>query len=207
MYISKSIKVYLDDLAARKAAPGGGSAAALAGSLGVALIEMMINYTIGNPKYNEAEDEMRSLLGRAEELRMALESLVDRDVEMYRRVSEAKKMPRESKDEREKREAAIQKALKDATAIPMDICRCALRAIKICPTILEKGNIYLSSDAGVASELLEASFNAALLNVYINLKDIKDDSFVLSTRAALESMEREVLSIKEAVWAKLKKEG
>lgn len=49
MYCNKTLRGYLDDLAAKLPAPGGGSAAALTASEAAALISMVINFTIGKP--------------------------------------------------------------------------------------------------------------------------------------------------------------
>ncbi|HBG63060.1 MAG TPA: hypothetical protein DDX16_02260 [Candidatus Omnitrophica bacterium] len=46
MYSNQSLKHYLDNLAAKKPAPGGGSAAALVGAIGCALLSMACNGTI-----------------------------------------------------------------------------------------------------------------------------------------------------------------
>ena len=58
MYIEDSLKKYIDDLSAKLPAPGGGSAAALTGALGVSLILMVLNYTVGKEKYKKFEEEL-----------------------------------------------------------------------------------------------------------------------------------------------------
>ena len=75
-----NLKKYLDDLAARLPAPGGGSAAALTAAAGAALISMVANFTIGKEKYKSAEEEIGNVLSSAEDLRRKLTNLVDEDV-------------------------------------------------------------------------------------------------------------------------------
>jgi formiminotetrahydrofolate cyclodeaminase len=151
MYADKSIKQYLDDLAAKLPAPGGGSAAALTASLGVALICMVINFTLGKPKYARYEKELTEMLSNAERIRKRLLELVDLDVEAFK-----------SKD--------INRALQ----VPLEICRLCFEAIQLCPPLVKKANVNLISDVAVAAIMLEAGFSGALFNVRINLKYLKD---------------------------------
>ena len=64
MYNEKPLRDYLNDLAARRPAPGGGSAAALSAAIGASLMSMVANYTAGNPKYKEGEAEAAKISGR-----------------------------------------------------------------------------------------------------------------------------------------------
>ena len=79
MYVNNSVKVYLDDLAAKKPAPGGGSAAALIGATGIALISMVCNFTLGKKKYKEYETDLGRILSRSESLREELTKLIETD--------------------------------------------------------------------------------------------------------------------------------
>ncbi|RKY32952.1 MAG: hypothetical protein DRP74_01285 [Candidatus Omnitrophota bacterium] len=150
MYAEDSIKQYLDDLSARLPAPGGGSAAALAASLGASLISMVANFTLGKPKYAKYESEIEAVLGKSEELRQEFLKLVDLDVTAYK-----------SKD------------LKEALNVPLMVCRLCLEAIRLCPPLIKKGNVNLISDVAVAAVLLESGFASAKFNVEINLKYMK----------------------------------
>lgn len=194
-----SLKKYLDDLASNKPAPGGGSAAALAAATGVALINMAANFTIGKEKYKSVEDEIKEVSSQAEGLRGKLMNLVDEDVAAYKKISSAFKLPKKSPEDKRKRTQAIQQGLKEALAPPLEVCKCCHQAGKLCPVLAEKGNRNLISDVGVAIVLLESAFQAALLNVEINLKSIKDEKFILEIREVLEPMEKELTAIKEEV--------
>ncbi|MFH1678021.1 MAG: cyclodeaminase/cyclohydrolase family protein [Candidatus Omnitrophota bacterium] len=151
MYYNKPLKSYLDDLAARLPAPGGGSASALGAALGFALISMVINFTLGKPKYIRYEPELTKLLSISEKMRKRLLELVDLDIAAY-----------QSKD--------INKAL----SVPLEVSRLCFEAIKLCPPLVKKGNVNLISDVAVAVILIEAGFSGALFNVLINLKILKD---------------------------------
>jgi formiminotetrahydrofolate cyclodeaminase len=150
MYKNSSLKKYLDDLAAGLPVPGGGSAAALVASLGVALISMVIRFTLGRPKYAKYQTELKRMLAASERTRKRLLELVDLDIEAF----ESKK---------------IEKAIE----VPQEVARLCWEAMKICPALVNKGNINLISDVAVACALLESGFSSALFNVEINLKCLK----------------------------------
>ena len=177
MYSNKSLKKYLDDLAAKKPSPGGGSAAALAGALGVALLSMVANFTVGKPKYKRFEKEIKKILKLNQKIMKKLLELVDLDVITYRKVAQNKK----------KSLALYQKSLKDATLVPLNITQLSLQALKLCPILEKKGNKYLISDVYVANELLRAAVKSAILNVKINLPYIKDKKFVAKVNKSLKS--------------------
>ena len=151
MYINKSLRKYLDDLAAKLPAPGGGSAAAFTAGLGVALICMVINFTIGKPKYARYKKDLTQMLSKSERMKKRLLELVDLDVLAFK-----------SRD--------INKAM----GVPLEVCRLSFKASRLCPPLIKRGNINLISDVAVAAILLEAGFSGALFNVRINLKYLKD---------------------------------
>jgi len=198
MYLDGSIRSYLDDLAAKRPTPGGGSAAALVGATGAGLISMVANFSLGK----EEPGEIKEILQRAENLRQRLTELVDRDVAVYQKVSAAYKLPKEKPVQKRKRSKAIQDALKEALTVPLEICKLCHEAIKLCGELAEKGNVSLISDVGVGVCLLEAAFQSALLNVEINLKGLKDEELIIETRKILEPLIGEVHAYKETAWEK-----
>ena len=168
MYKNKSVKIYLDDLAAKKPAPGGGSAAALAAALGAALLSMVANFTVGKDKYKQFEQEIKGALKKSEKIRKNLLELVDLDVITYNKVAKNKK----------KSLALYQKSLKEASLVPLDITKNSLEALELCPVLEAKGNKYLVSDVHVARALLIGAIQSAVVNVRINLPYIEDKEFV-----------------------------
>ena len=191
MYINQSLKKYLDDLAARTPTPGGGSAAAFTSALGCALLSMVANFTIGNPKYKETDAEAKKYLEEAEKLRLRLMELVDLDVSSYEKVYQAQKMPKETVEEKAKRKEKIQEATREAVAVPWEICRLSAQGLKLCQNMVEKTNINLISDLAVAASLLKAGFRSGLVNVEINLSVLEDTDFIVKIRQVLEPLEKE----------------
>ena len=64
-----SIDQFLDDLASGSPTPGGGSAAAIMGAMGAALVSMVCNVSFGKKGCEAAEPELRNILVKSEELR------------------------------------------------------------------------------------------------------------------------------------------
>lgn len=199
-----ALKKYLDDLAGKKPAPGGGSAAALAAALGVGLISMVCNFTIGKEKYRHSEDEIKKLLATSELLRERLLSLVDEDVISYQKLSDAYKLANETNEEKKRRDDAIQEGLREALTTPLKVCESCHEAMRLCPILVEKANTGLISDVGVCAALLESAFQSALMNVDINLNGIKDAEFIVQIREVLEPLEEEIGLIKDEVWHSVK---
>ena len=196
MYLDGSIRSYLDDLAAKRPTPGGGSTAALVGATGAGLLSMVASFS--------KEEVIKKILQKTEDLRRELTELVDRDVAVYQKVSAAYKLPKEKPVQKRKRSKAIQDALKEALTVPLEVCKLCHETIKLCGELAEKGNVSLISDVGVGVCLLEAAFQSALLNVEINLKGLKDEELIIETRKILEPLIGEVHAYKESAWEKTK---
>jgi formiminotetrahydrofolate cyclodeaminase len=188
MLTEKPVTTFLDELASSAPAPGGGSVAALSGALGAALISMVCNLTVGKKKYVDVQEDVEALLEKSEALRKELVELLEADVRVYTEVSKAMKMPRDTEEEKAARNVAMQKALKAATGVPMQVAEACVEVIELCQPAAEKGNVNAVSDAGVAVLMAEAGLRSAALNVLINLAWIKDEAFVAENRAKLNAL-------------------
>lgn len=188
MIEEKSVQTFLDELASKASTPGGGSAAAILGAMGAALVSMVCNLTIGKKNYEAVDADMRALLQRAEDLRDKLISMVDADVAAFDKVMAAYGLPKETDEQRSARSSAIQAALKQATEVPMECARACAEAIEICRVATDKGNKNVISDAGVAVMAAHASLKSAALNVYVNTNTIRDAQFVEQRIKELEAI-------------------
>jgi len=188
MLTKKPVVTFLDELASSAPAPGGGSVAALSGALGAALISMVCNLTVGKKRYADVQEDIKALLAQSEALRKELVELLEADVRVYTEVSRAMKMPRATEEEKAARTAAMQKALKAATDVPMQVAEACVKVMDLCQPAAEKGNVNAVSDAGVAVLMAEAGLRSAALNILINLAWIKDETFVAENRAKLDAL-------------------
>ncbi len=171
------IEQFLVALASQSATPGGGSAAAIIGAMGAALVGMVCNLTIGKKKYAEVEGEMQDVLGKAEALRVKLTGMIEDDVNAFNQVMAAYGMPKERDADKAAREAAIQAALKVATDVPLRCCHAARDVIALAETAADKGNLNVISDAGVGVLAGYAALRSAALNVFTNARMISDKNF------------------------------
>ena len=172
-----AVEPFLDALASQAATPGGGSAAAIIGAMGAALVSMVCNLTIGKKKYADVEDEMKHVLGKAESLRRRLTSMIEDDVQAFDKVMAAYGMPKETDADKARRDDAIQVSLKLATDVPMRCCHAAREVIDLAGIASDKGNLNVISDAGVAVLAGYAALRSAALNVFTNARMINDRAF------------------------------
>lgn len=205
MIKDKSIQVFLDELASKASTPGGGSAAAIMGAMGAALLSMVANFTIGKKNYEAVEGEMWALLDAAESLRARLTDLISADVGAFNNVMAAYGMPRESDAEKSARAAAVQAALKTAADVPLECARLSAEVIRLSSAAAAQGNTNVISDAGVAALAAEAALRSAALNVYVNINAIKDRDFMDDRREQLEQILNATAAATEEVYASVKK--
>ena len=176
--IDKTVAAFTEELASPAPVPGGGGASALAAAIGVSLGDMVGELTVGKKKYADVEEEIQSLMARAQALRIRFLELVDADAAAFAPLAKAYGIPKEDPN----RAQIMEEALKTACSVPMDIMRACAEAIDIIEEFAAKGSKLAVSDAGCGAILCKAAMQAAALNVFINTKSMKD----LSCRAALE---------------------
>ncbi|MGH7520735.1 MAG: glutamate formimidoyltransferase [Gemmatimonadales bacterium] len=165
-----SLDGWIDELASGNATPGGGSAAALAGTLAAALVAMVARLTIGRKAYAAAEPRAREILVEAERLRQTLRRLVDDDAAAYAGVSRASKIPKDDPA----RGSAVDDALLEAARIPADVVKRAQRVHQLATEIGAIGNKNATSDARVAGLLASTAIDGALENIKVNVAAMTD---------------------------------
>jgi formiminotetrahydrofolate cyclodeaminase len=186
--VEANVQAFLDDLASGTPTPGGGSAAAVAGAMGAALVSMVCNLTIGREKFDAVEEQVKEILTRAEALRAELNQLVAEDIEAFEAVMAAFRLPKGTDAEKATRRTAIQDGTKQATLTPLATARACAEVIELCQVVAEIGNPNAISDAGAGAACAQAGLKAASLNVLINLPSIKDETFVASSQAELDQI-------------------
>lgn len=169
-YLNLSLDTFISDLSAKMPAPGGGSASALVSSLGIALLCMVGNYSIGK---SADEEKMESMLRKAEQLLEKAKQLIQKDIEAYKKVSDAFKLPKEDKN----RKTVLQEALKDAAVVPSEIIRVSFESLGVAKEMVSICNKKLISDVGCGVYFLESAIFGAKLNLDINLKYIEEKDF------------------------------
>jgi len=167
-----SLDGWIDGLAGGAPTPGGGSAAALAGTLAAALVAMVARLTVGRKAYAAVEAQARAILDEAERLRAELRRLVDEDAAAYEGVSRAYKIPKRDPQ----RAQAIDDALLAAARPPADVVKLGRRVLALAQTIEHIGNQNAVSDARVAAMLARTAIDGATENVNANLAAVSDQA-------------------------------
>jgi formiminotetrahydrofolate cyclodeaminase len=198
------IQQFLDELASKSATPGGGSAAAIMGAQGAALISMVCNLTIGKPKFAEVESEMQALLAQAEDLRAQLTDFIQADVDVFNRVMAAYGLPKETDEDKAARSSTIQAVMKDATIVPLECAKACAKTITLSQIAAEKGNPNVISDAGAAVMAAYGGLKTAALNVYINAASLKDRDFAETKLAELAEIMQGAEISTEAIYQAIK---
>jgi methenyltetrahydrofolate cyclohydrolase len=196
-YAEGLIKKYMEDVAGRKPAPGGGSVAGLAGAAGTALLEMVCNFTLGNDNYKNHHDNAQKHLTTLGRIRSNFMIIIDDDIGAYLAINNAIKT-KNTKD--------IDNALRGGYYISDRACRLSKNAMEIALDLIGKSNPNLITDIGCGTELLRSAFNSSVFNCGINLKGIKDVIFVEKETVNIDILKKETdIIYKKAISGTLEK--
>ncbi|KAK1165450.1 formimidoyltransferase-cyclodeaminase isoform X1 [Acipenser oxyrinchus oxyrinchus] len=186
--VSMPLRSFIRSVGARSAAPGGGSVSAAIAAMGAALGAMVGQMTYGKRQYEDLDGIMRRLILPFHQSMNELMSMVDADSKAFNSYMAALKLPKNTAEQKERREAMMQEGLKKAVAVPLFL---AEKVNSLWPTLKELvlyGNIACKSDIQVAAKALETAVFGAYCNVVINLKDIKDEAFKTATQQEASGM-------------------
>lgn len=171
-----TVAQFVQQLASGEPVPGGGAAAAIAGSLGAALVAMVANLSVGRPRYIEHATLHERAIASADELAERMLTLADEDAEAFAGYGAALKMPRETDDEKAARSAAIRAAALAATLSPLQTVEASLEIVTLAEALAGRSNKNASSDLEVAALMSVAACRAAAANVAINLPSLGDEA-------------------------------
>ena len=168
----------LDAFASNDPVPGGGSASALAGAIGVSLLIMVADMTRTRTGAPEETADLADAASRLRPRRDELQELIDRDSEAYSAVVAAYKMAKTTAAEKQARREAIQAAMTEATEVPLETMRVCQQALRGAVVVATAGNPNAKSDVGVAIELLLTGLRGGRMNVDINLASLSEGTYV-----------------------------
>ncbi|MGI8998343.1 MAG: cyclodeaminase/cyclohydrolase family protein [Candidatus Limnocylindria bacterium] len=204
-----TVRTLVERMATSDPVPGGGSAAALAGAMGAALVQMVVALTVARPSEEGNETTLTDLRTAAAAWQSELINLSELDANAYEAVVRARKLPRESQRERDARSVHISAAMREATRIPLATARAASAVLDLAGQVAPIGNRNAISDVGVAGILATTSLRGAALNVEINLPHLTSDEELRNKAAAeiaslLATVDERDLAVRTAVAERLR---
>jgi glutamate formiminotransferase/formiminotetrahydrofolate cyclodeaminase len=190
--VKMTVADFTDEVSRETPAPGGGSIAALVGSLGAALSSMVANLTAFKRGSNSEKDLILSEAAeKAQFLKDSLMKAVDDDTNAFNDFMSAKRLPNKTAEEKSIRENAMQDGLKKAVNVPLKTAELSLEVIKLCGVVAEYGNPASITDVGIGAQCGFTGVKGGIFNVLINLKDIKDSDFVNEMKLKCKQLEEE----------------
>ncbi len=170
----EKISDFLDRLAARVPAPGGGASAALHAAQAAALLGMVARYSTGD-KYAAHRATIERIIAETDQLRASALQLAEDDATAFTAVTSAYQLPKATGDEQAARFAAIAHALVGACRPPAEVIGIAQVVVDLAEELLPIGNRNVITDIAAATEAARAAATTARVNVEINLGGIKDE--------------------------------
>jgi formiminotetrahydrofolate cyclodeaminase len=189
----------LEKTASKEPVPGGGSMSALAAAVAASLVGMVADLSIERKGFEDVAEEMTIISREATRLREKLIKSIDRDSAAYGKVMEAFRMPKGTEDEKEVRSLAIQDALRLAAEVPLSVAEDVMDLMPFALAVVKKGNPKACTDALVGVMMARAGALGALQNVKINLKSIKDKTYVSNTSDRVQKIERLVVQMEKKI--------
>lgn len=195
-FVDLNAKDFTELLASKAAVPGGGGASALVGAIGTALGNMVGSLTVGKKKYAAVEADMTAAMARADDVRRELLGLIDADAAVFEPLSKAYGIPKDDPS----RPEIMEKVLKSACGVPMDIMRTVCRALDLMEEFAAKGSALAISDAGVGAVCCKAALQGASLNVFINTKSMQDRAYAASIEKEADGMLKDYCAKADAIY-------
>jgi len=199
------VDAFADELASDSPAPGGGSVAALAGSLSTALSAMVTNLTFNKKGYEDHNELMEKSGVEAQGLKDWFMNAVNADTEAFNHVMAAMKMPKKTEEEKSARLQAMDEANKEATLVPFSVLERTVPSLKLSKVVADHGNQNSLSDSGVAALMARAAAHGAYYNVLINLSGIEDKAWAKEIRNKADGIIKEVDTLADDIASEVQK--
>ncbi len=179
---------FVDEVSRDSPAPGGGSVAALSGALGAALSTMVANLSTSKSGFEKHKKKLAEIAKKGQKTKDLLVKAIDEDTNAFDEVIKAMRMPKDTEEEKVKRNIAMQKGYQSATLVPLKTVENCRDALNLCMYISEIMDEGMASDVGSGALMANAGAVAAAYNVRINLKSIEDKKFSSATKKNVDKL-------------------
>ena len=208
--IDMSVADFTNEVDSNSPAPGGGSVSALASDIGVSLARMMAHLSFEKKKFEQLDEktkeEFKARFDKLGEIRKELSTLVDKDTESFNEFMKAVKMPKETEEQNKLRAKAIQEATIFSIEVPYKTASLSLEALRLLDFLIKNGNQNAITDIGVGTLRLSAGMEGAILNVKVNLGQIKDKQIYDKYRDGCKEILSEGNEIKDNIISNIHKQ-
>ncbi len=198
--VDYSINDFLEELASKSPAPGGGSVSALAGANAASLVQMVANLTVNKKKFKALpEDIQKKYIDEVEAFKDAnlqFIKYIDKDTLAFNKVMSAFKMPKTTEEEIIKRQEAIEKATIDSIKVPLEVAKLSLKMMEKMEIIIENSNKNTISDQGVSILLFHTACLGGIFNVKINLPGLSQKTLVSDYKNDIIDIENKINKLK-----------
>ncbi len=201
--IDLSVKGFTDELSSNSPAPGGGSVAALVGSLGAALTSMVAALSHEKKGYLKKREMMENVGKKTQKIKDRLSFLIDEDTNAFNKVMAANRISATTPEEIVDKEKLVLNANKYAIEIPLEVAETSFKIFEMAELMVNEGNPNSVSDVGVAGEAAFTAVRGACLNVFINLDGVSSDQkFVDDMKKRVEILLTESEQYHQNIFAK-----
>ncbi len=177
LLVDLSLKQFANEVASESPAPGGGSIAALLGTLGASLGSMVANLSSNKRGWDDKVDYFSQFAEKLQEIKEKLLRIIDEDTNAFNAIMQANKLPAKTPEQKAEKKQKVIEATKYAVKVPLKTMELCTQTYPLIKEMAENGNPNSITDALVGGFSAIAGFEGAKLNVLINLKDIEDEDF------------------------------
>ena len=203
MWKEMSLTEFIARTASADPVPGGGSIAALTAAQGAGLVGMLASLTKDKAGYEPVWEKMKETADGAAKQAQRFLDFIQKDVDVFNEYMTVLKMPKDTDEQKAARSALLQKAVINATEVPLDLAKECYAFISVAEYAIDHGNKGATSDGCIAVLLLKAAASAALYNVKINLPGIKDEAAAKRIAAQMSEIETGCAKLEAAILSKV----